>query len=701
MGKYTRLLFSMPIILLALPTLVTAQEGDSSGDREAFEEIIVTAQKREQRLLEVPMAVAAFRGLELEQRGLRSIQDVTFAVPGMTSREDGPGSYKLFLRGVSNQYGPGALVGVYMDEAPLNITGNDQLDVRIMDLDRMEVLKGPQGTLYGEGALAGAVRYVTNDPEVNRFSGDVEAGFLTVSEGDTGHRFTGVLNMPVVEDKFALRLAAQFEGGGGWIDQPEADIEDGNGGDLINLRLKALWNVSDSVQAKAMVISHSLETDLGQGYEEPDRTNLVGVDRSKVMIPKDFDYTLSNLNLTFDLGGMELITSSTYIDHEHQYPFSYIGGEATIYGGGGALEGNDDRWVTAEQFTQELRLSSTGDGPLNWTVGGFYRDAERSLYVEYVSQWQGAVFGGLIYEDGLTYESYAFFAEGSYDLTDRISAGAGIRYFSDDQSNFDGSNTEEDSFDSTDPRVWMSYALSDNANLYASISQGFRSGGFNRGDSPNYDAEDLTNYEVGYKAVLAGGAVDLELAAFFTDYSDMLRRGLVFVEPTFQSLISNIGDVDIVGFEAGITVRPSDQLSLSATLASLDSEVKEVRSDDAVNIAGDPVDYTPDISFTLGAYYSFDWASGRPGFARLDYYYRDSVSYVDRSSFADPNIPQFSDDIGLLDARIGVEFGGTTVEFYGTNLTDENKWIDPYHAWANANRTRPRVLGILARVGFD
>jgi len=120
-----------------------------------------------------------------------------------------------------------------------------------------------------------------------------------------------------------------------------------------------------------------------------------------------------------------------------------------------------------------------------------------------------------------------------------------------------------------------------------------------------------------------------------------------------------------------------------------------------VNISGDPVDYTPDISFTLGAYYSFDWASGRPGYARLDYYYRDTVSYIDRSSFADPNIPQFSDDIGLLDARIGVEIGQATIEFYGTNLTDENKYIDPYHAWANANRTRPRLVGILARVSFD
>lgn len=701
MLKYTRLLYSMPIILLALPTLATAQEGDTSGDREAFEEIIVTAQKREQRLLEVPMAVAAFRGLELEQRGLRSIQDVTFAVPGMTTREDGPGSYQIFMRGVSNQYGYGAVVSLYMDEAPMTITGSDQLDVRIMDLDRMEVLKGPQGTLYGEGALAGAIRYVTNDPNPDSFGGDLEAGLFTVSEGDTGYRVTGVVNVPLVEDKFAVRLAAQFEDGGGWIDQPEAGIEDGNGGDLINLRLKALWNVSDSVQARAMVISHSLETDLGQGYEEPDRTNLVGIDRSKVMIPKDFDYTLSNLSLKFDFGGSELIASSTYIDHDHQYPFSYIGGVGTIYGGGGALEGNSDRWITAKQFTQEIRLSSAGDRRLNWTVGGFYRDAERDAYIDYGTLWNGFDLGRAIWQLDLTYESYAIYAEASYGLTDRISAGAGLRYFSDDQTSFDGTNTQADSFDSTDPRVWISYALSDNANVYASVSQGFRSGGFNSNDQPKYDAEDLTNYEVGYKAVLAGGAVDVELAAFFTDYSDMLRRGLVFVDGNFLSLISNIGDVEIKGLEAGITVRPSEQLSLSATLASLDSEVIEVRSDDAVNITGDPVDYTPDISFTLGAYYAFEWAPGRPGYARLDYSYRDRVSYVDRSSFADPNIPQFSDDIGLLDARIGVEFGGTTVEFYGTNLTDENKWIDPYHAWANANRTRPRVLGILARIGFD
>ena len=701
MDKLRGILIAMPAVLLAWPSVVSAQEADDGSDRDALEEIIVTAQKREQRLLEVPMAVAAFDGVDLDQRALRSVQDVTFAVPGMTTREDGPGSYQIFMRGVSNQYGYGAVVSMYMDEAPLTITGSDQLDIRIMDLERLEVLKGPQGTLYGEGALAGAVRYVTHDPDTTRFGGSAEAGFYTVSEGDTGERFTGVLNVPLVEGKFALRVAAQFEGGGGWIDQPEANIKDGNGGDLVNVRLKALWNVSDTVTAEAMVIRHALETELGQGYEQPDRTNLVGIDRAKVMIPKDFEYTLSNVNLAFDLGGMELTASTTYVDHDHQYPFSYVGGVGTIYGGGGALEGNDDRWITAEQFTQEIRLASTGDGPLGWTLGGFYRDAERSAYIEYGTLWAGFDLGRAIWELDLGYESYAVYAEASYELTDRFSAGAGVRYFSDDQTHFQAPNEQEDSFDSTDPRVWVSYAIGDAANVYASVSQGFRSGGFNSHGQPSYDPEDLTNYEVGYKAALFDGAADVELTAFYTDYSDMLRRGLLFVDGAFLSLISNIGDVEITGFEAGITVRPTDRLALSATLASLDSEVVEVRSDDAVNIDGDPVDYTPDLSYTLGAYYSFEWAPGRPGYARLDYYYRDELSYVDRSSFPAANVPQFSDDIGLLDARIGLEFGRTTIELYGTNLTDENKWIDPYHAWANANRTRPRMIGVLARIDFE
>lgn len=669
----------------------------------AVEEIVVTAQKREQRLLEVPMAVSAFSGAELEERGISSVQDLAFAVPGVTTREDGPGSYQIFMRGLANQYGPGSLVGVYLDEAPMALTGYDQLDVRIMDLARVEVLKGPQGTLYGQGSVAGTVRYITHDPALASLEGSLEGSLADVSHGNTRTSVTGVLNLPVVEDVFALRIAANVADGGGWIDQPEAGIKNGNESALSNIRVKALWQVSELLTAEAMVIRHRMDNKLGLGYEEPDRTNLVAIDRSRELLPKEFEYDLYNIDLTFDLRFAELLSATTYIDHDHQYPFSYIGGDDTIYGGGGTLEGVDDRWVEAEQFSQELRLTSTSPGRLKWTVGAFYRDVDRSLVAEYDTLFLGVVYPDATYLAEDTYEEYSLFTEGAYQLTDRLEVGVGVRYFEDDRSTSDGAARETDSFDSVDPRVYLSYRVSDDANVYASVSQGFRSGGFNAGDLPNYEPETLTSYELGAKARLAGGAVDVELVGYYSDYKDMLRRGLVFDSSTatFETLISNIGKAEIKGVEGSLTWRPTDGLSLNATFAAIDSEVVEVNADDATNIKGDPVDYVPDLSYTLGAHYRFTWANGLPGFVRLDYSYRDKVPYVDRSSFPAENVPQYSDDVSLLDARIGLTWNQATFELFGSNITDENDYIDPYHAWANANRTRPRMVGLNVRYEFE
>lgn len=664
-------------------------------------EVLVTAQKREQALVDVPMAVTALSGRQLELRSLNSIQDLSFAVPGMAMREDGPGSYTIFMRGLSNQYGNDALVGVYLDEAPITLSGYDQLDTRVLDLERVEVLKGPQGTLYGQGSVAGAVRYITRKPRLDAFEGNFQLSGASISGGDTKESLSGAVNIPLARDSFAIRLAATLERGGGWQDQPQAGIRDGNNQDLEHVRLKALWQPSDATSVEFMAAMHRNESRLGLGYENPDRTITVAVDRAEVLLSKKFEYDLYNLTFSHDFGGVRLLSASTYIDHDHQYPFSYIGGPETIYAG--ELEGNDDRWVKARQFAQEVRLSSDTDGRASWTAGAYYRDVKRSLLAVYDTLYFGVVYPDAVYFNENAGDSYALFADASYDVSNRLTLGAGVRYFEDRQSTSDGVNVERDTFDSVDPRFYASFALSDDVNLYASIAKGFRSGGFNSGDLPNHDPESLWNYEIGAKGSNASGSLAFELAAYFSDYDDMLRRGLVFDSGSaqFLSLTSNIGKVEVKGLEGGITIRATDTLMIDATAAYIDSEIIEVNATDATSLPGDPVDYVPEVSFTVGGLKEFQWASEVAGFVRLDYSYRDAISYVDRSSFPAVNLPQKADSIGLVDARIGASFRNFDLELFGTNLTDENKWIDPYHGWTNANRTRPRTIGLLIRVEFD
>ena len=696
----------MKTIRLTTLALLTAVPPVASvaADEATLEEVVVTAQKREERLIEVPMSITAISGAELEQRGFVNVQDLAFSVPGMAMREDGPGSYTIFMRGLSNQYGTGALVGVYLDEAPLSLTGFDQLDGRMYDLERVEVLKGPQGTLYGQGAVAGAIRYISKKPVLDKFEGSAQVSEGFVAGGDSKQTFTGVVNIPVVSQVFAVRLAGTYENGGGWQDQPAAGIENGNYQDLRNVRLQALWKPTDALDVSVMGVVHRNQSKLGLGFENPDRTVPVQVDPARVLVPKKFDYDLMNLDVKYDFGAVQLISASTYIDHHHQYPFSYIGGAATIYAG--TLAGTDARYEIANQFSQEVRLASKGDTDWTWTVGAFYRQLNNQLFAQYDTLFAGSLFSGLEYFSKDYYKSRSFFGDVSYKLTPRLSLGAGVRYFTEDQTTqttHDGSDREQDSFHSVDPRAYASFKLSDGVNVYASVAKGFRSGGFNLGPLPNYDPESLISYEIGTKGFVADKSVAFELAAYFSNYSDMLRRGLVFVgsTSTLESLTSNVGTAHVKGVEGGLTWKATKALTLNTTASFIDSKITKVNATDATNIAGDRIDYVPRFAYTLGANYGFNWAAQMPGYFRLDYSWRAKVDYTDRTSFPTANVPQKSDAIGLLDGRLGLDWKSASFELYGTNLTNENKWIDPYYAWGNANRTRPRTVGLQVGIRFD
>ncbi len=667
-------------------------------DDDSLEIIMVTAQKRMQTLQEIPMAIEAISGSELAQRGIDNIQDLSFAIPGFTTREDGPGSYQIFMRGVANTDGGGSLVSVYQDEAPLTLTGYDVLPTKIFDINRVEVLKGPQGTLYGQGSVTGTVRYITNDPILGEFEGIVSSEITSVSDGDIGKHVHAIVNLPLGSD-FAIRIVGAVNRDGGWQDQPEAGIEDGNGEELDYLRAKALWSVNEDLEIVASAISYRAEYELGLGYEQPDRTVYVAVDPATTLIPKIWDYEQYNLTLTYDFGTATLTSASSYSDMDHEYPFTYFGGPDTFYGGN--LSGKDARYNTGTQFTQELRLSSNGFGNLDWSIGTFYRDLERDLEAFYETDYFGTVYEDLYYYTLNTSDSWAVFADMSYLFTEDLRLGVGLRYFEDDQTEANEVQKQEGTFDSIDPRFYLYYKMNDSANLYVNVAKGFRSGGFNGYDAatgaelPDFDPESLWSYEIGFKGNI-DKALTYDVAAYYTTYDDMLRRGLVFVsaELGFQSLTSNIGEVEVKGLEGSISWRATPSLTLDLSASLIDSEVVSVASEDATNEAGDPVDYVPDFSLTFGAHYVFDWGENMPGFVRINYSYRDELSYVDRTSFPDENLPQYSDAIGLLNARIGWAKDNIEIEAFANNITNENQYIDPYHGWNNANRTKPRTIGI-------
>lgn len=686
--------------LLAM-SLATVQPISSWAQDSVVEEVVVTAQKREERTIDVPMSLTVLGSAELEQRGVRSIQDLSFAVPGIAMRVDGPGSLQLFMRGIGNLAGSEALAAVYMDETPTTLYLWRQLDLRSLDIERIEVLKGPQGTLYGQGAAAGTIRFITHKPVLDRFEGRAEAELSFIEDGDSNEKVTGIVNVPVVDGVFGVRIAATGEQGGGWIDQPEAGLEDANNQDVYNVRTKALWRPTESLEIEGTIVAYQLESELGLDYEQPDRTVDMGIDRAQRIRPRLDRYQLYNLTGTYSFSGAALTSATSYIDYARDYALPYITPvESTYRPVGGNLEGIstwDDRTY---QFTQELRLVSTGERRFNYTIGAYFRQVDSAFSGPVATLYNSVELAPYFYVSDNHSESWSVFADGSVKLGERFEVGAGVRRFSDDSSIFDGAVTQSETFESTDPRVYASYALTDRVKIYGNVAKGFRSGGFNANGQPPYDPEKILNYEIGAKGAVLDGRLSFEAAAYYTDYQNMIRRGLVIVDQQFQNIAANIGTVEIKGLEAGFGWRATDHLMLSASGSYIETEVVELDAENAANEVGDPSDYVPKVSYTLAANYSFEWASGVDGFFHVDLNHRDEVLYTDRFMYYPQYVTQASDSFTLLGARLGINWKQTSLELFATNLTNQNKAVDPFVLWSQANRTKPRTIGIKAAFNF-
>ena len=261
-------LFVIPFTLL-LTGGVSAQQSDE--DELVIEEVIVTAQRREQAILDVPVAITAMTSEEIEARSVTSLLDAQYAVPSLTLSEFGPGQVRAQIRGIGTPGGSTGLstVGFYLDEIPLSIGAAAGMDIRLLDMERLEVLRGPQPTLYGEGSMGGTIRYITASPDLSEFSGRVSGRWGSVTDGDSAYRASAVLNIPIVEDTLAIRLLGGYEETGGWIDQTATGNKDINGAEIKTFRGKLLWEPTDRM-AFSLMWQHQEQDQDFQNFGDPD-----------------------------------------------------------------------------------------------------------------------------------------------------------------------------------------------------------------------------------------------------------------------------------------------------------------------------------------------------------------------------------------------------------------------------------------------
>ncbi|ARN73814.1 TonB-dependent receptor [Oceanicoccus sagamiensis] len=671
---------------------VLAQDMADKQEEKAWvlEEIVVTATKREQDLADVPISIVALSGETIDSRGIQTVSDLSYLIPNLSESSTGPGDTTYVLRGIGNTAGSSPLVGMYLDETPLSVA-RLFLDVRAHDLERVEVLRGPQGTLFGQGSVGGTIRLITKKPELNSSGG--QFGFTTYDTkgGDWSEELQGVLNIPVIDDTLAFRISATYENKAGWIDQIDDDRhiirENINSNEGSNIRIKGLWQATDNLEVLAGVVRHRINAGgpnltqfLPSGeFESSDSVLMSSVDRNT---PFGFDdeHDIYNITATYDLGYAVLIATASKVDisrlNDNSSIFLTLPSEDMI-----AIESHG---VLAESeiTSQEIRLSSTSDGALEWTLGVFHADTEasdqtaedffdfRAFGVDDIDVAGGNPTLPTVSSSDAT----AIFGDITYAFNNLWTLGFGTRVFKDDRSIFTAENgfSGEDDFEKVSSKIHLSYAASDDMNVYFSIAEGFRSGGFNPPESSgsvSYGPEELLTYELGTKAAWLDDRLTTEFAIYFSEYDDFQSDAFDPDDLTLV-LLQNSGTAEIQGIEWDVRWAMNPDLTVGFNGNITDAEFTSLNSGVTDKVVGDPLNLVAEYSYSFTADYQFHWSASTSGYIRADYHTQGPSTSVFRNLGFIPEVAE-SEILTVLNVYVGAQVGMINIELFGNNLLDE------------------------------
>jgi iron complex outermembrane receptor protein len=706
---------------LALAAPVQAQDARDTADTAAAEDdgnvIIVSARRRDERLIDVPIAVSSFSGDQLEQRGALDITDVANAVPNVTLENSRATNSTLsaFIRGIGQQDPVSGFeqgVGIYLDDVYLNRPQAAVLD--IYDVERIEVLRGPQGTLYGRNTIGGAVKYVTRQlPQ--EFSLKARATYGTYDQAEGVVTASAPLGDIVRVGGSVARLS---RGGFGdnltlgtenynkdvWAGR--LSLEMGGYGEPVFVRISGDYTRDKSLQRGG----HSLIPGLLSGAPVLDDV----FDTRGGLIDPEQDveaYGLS-MNAAIELGGgITLRSISAWRKDDNFSPIDFDALPAVDLDVPGAYFN--------EQVSQEFQLLYDNDGPLTGLLGFYYLDAKADTLFD-VRLFTSLAGLTAFTQAEVDTETYAVFGDFSFDLSEQLSLSVGGRYtwdkreasilrqnylgggspffggagipFGAPSTDFDGSSE----FRKFTPRASISFMPTPDHNIYASYSKGFKGGGFDpRGVGANapdldgdgirsdaevtdflsFEPEEVESYELGYKGNLMNGMLSVALAAFYTDYTDVQIPGSVACTvaglPSFCGVFSNAGKATLKGLEFEANARIGSGFNLSGSLGYIDAQYEEY----ITNIGGVPTDVadfrevqnTPEWTGNLTASYTAALGEG-------DLYFGASASYRSKTfQFEIPNPFLDQDGYALIDASVvyTAPDGRWSLGLYGKNLTDK------------------------------
>jgi len=674
----------------AAPSSAQQHPQSGRGSEQNIDEVVVTARKREERLLDVPMAVTAFTGEALEKRGAADLGDFLQEAPGVNLYDNVIG-YKVSIRGVSTSLGANEN-GYYLDELPFTgVTVPINPDVRAWDLERVEVLRGPQGTLFGEGSMGGTVRILTRDPKFNDWQASALVNGSDTSGGGTNHGYKAMLNIPLVDDRLALRLNGTKEKFDGWIDDSVTGAKNINTQDVTTYRAKLRLKATDRLTLAASYWHFDGEYPRDSGADDD------GIAGTGLALASQSKYKLYGATADYDFGPVRLFYSYANNSFELAQSGPFLGG---------TLIGNIDIDVKS----QELRLSSTGQGPWAWTFGGYRREAQR------VDGFAFALFG---IDSGSATDatSEALFGEATYSMSNvPIDLTLGLRGV---REKLDGLETNagipgtpvDDTYKSTNPRAIIAWRPTQDWRVYASAAKGYRSGQLQPSvslalagplgiDLPATLQDDsIWSYELGTKASLAEGRATVEAAVYRSKWKDVTVR-IPLGTTSFNGLINSKG-TDTQGVEASLTLQMTSAMRLNVGASYSDATFAGDVPGTGIR-DGRPVDDHAKRTASASLDYSRSVFGNLQGSARIGVQYN---SKRDFPSFGPPlYLP--GDSITTFAARVGLESGEWGAFLYGDNLTNEDGATSPRLVTtpgvtpALAGRLRPRTIGVEIRYNF-
>ncbi|MCP3732532.1 TonB-dependent receptor [Sphingomonas sp. MG17] len=696
------------------------------------DEIVVTAQKRTERLQDVPLAISAFTEATIEQQGIKSIEDYASRAAGVSlSRDSTQASFSV--RGIRSTTGAdttSATAGIYVDDYPIYDTWFrfTSPDLRIFDVGRIEILRGPQGTLYGATSLSGSIRIITNKPDLGAVSGKFEGTLSTTDgAGQPNYAANAMVNVPLIADKIGMRAVGYYRSDSGYIDNPvrgETDVDDRRsyGG---RFYLSAQPTETLSLLA-SVTYQHDAQDDQTATYYFPTATRTIDQWNARSATRTRSDLFIASLAADQELGGGNLNFTATYGSNKSKNRF-----DASPYSAALGFPLATPLIQPSDSNTKilEARYTSASGGAFRYIIGLYYNSRFRDFRQEANQPAIAPVYGTdriyKVYANQRATELAAY-GEGTLSFAERWEATLGLRVFRNDYhftSSVSGllnsfatplrDFTTDVTNGQTDytPRASLSYRPVPNVNIYATASKGYRFGltnynsGANGGTPLTYKSDTLWNYEFGVKATMWDNRVTLNTAAYYVDWSDIQ---LTFRNANGQGYITNAGDARSYGIESELSFRPNASFELNAAVTINHSALTKNnpgilrRAASARGAAvygvfkGDRLPGSQELSLAGGIQYNLGNA-----FIRVDDTYV-GPSYIDFMKAGSLKIG----DYNLVNLRLGYRGDNFDVTLFAENLFNDRGIVN---AVPNADlvgltdaafRVRPRTVGATLRANF-